>query len=101
MNDNSNRNSKSVIGNDSFPVIDKRLFLPTSKDEMDMLGWSQADMKAQTIHRADDLLPADAQCRYAQAAAHARRRGGQGRRILLQRRQESSLRPDVSHHLPG
>ncbi|MDE6576889.1 MAG: YgiQ family radical SAM protein, partial [Muribaculaceae bacterium] len=44
MNDNSNRNSKSVISNDSFPVIDKRLFLPTSKDEMDMLGWSQADI---------------------------------------------------------
>ncbi len=30
--------------NDAFPIMDKRLFLPTSRDEMEKLGWEQADI---------------------------------------------------------
>ena len=30
--------------NDAFPIMDKRLFLPTSRDEMEKLGWKQADI---------------------------------------------------------
>lgn len=29
---------------DTFPLLDRKLFLPTSKDEMDRLGWNQADV---------------------------------------------------------
>lgn len=28
----------------TFPLVDRSLFLPTSKDEMDKLGWDQADV---------------------------------------------------------
>lgn len=28
----------------AFPVLDRKLFLPTSKDEMEKLGWEQADI---------------------------------------------------------
>ena len=32
------------IPNNTFPIAPRHLFLPTSKEEMDKLGWEQADV---------------------------------------------------------
>lgn len=40
-----NNNFREAIESDmTFPLLDRKLFLPTSKEEMERLGWDYADI---------------------------------------------------------
>lgn len=45
MKDNKTKSNQPQQHKEAtFPLVDRSLFLPTSKDEMDKLGWDQADV---------------------------------------------------------